>query len=54
MDTLPDNKRKNVVKKVKKQSIRDGLVCMHLLMKYSRNMSVYRDIHCMKEGQVVL
>ena len=29
METLPDNKHKNVVKKVKRQSIQDGLVCMH-------------------------
>ena len=41
METLPDNKHKNFVKKEKGQSMRDGLVCMHLLMEYTKNMSIY-------------
>ena len=45
------------IKRVKRQSIRDGLVCIQLLMEYMRNMSVYwRHSVCqrLKEGQVAL
>ena len=41
METLPDNKHKIVAKKVKRQSTQHGLVSMHLLMEYTKNMSVY-------------